>query len=98
DSNSGKFRSSDRMLGHVQVKFLQPVYIVIAGEILGQMRVRIHETRTKRRITKVDNTRAPGNLQVASCVFNLVVLHDDYAVLHYSVRFAIKHSRSFEHD
>ena len=69
------------MLGDVYVKFLQSPFIVIAGEILGEMRVRIHETRTKRRIAKVYDACATGNLQVASCVHNLVVLDDDYPVL-----------------
>ncbi len=62
------------------------------------MRVRIHETRTKRRIAKVDNACVAGNLQVASCVNNFVVLYDDDPVLQERVRFTIKHSRSFEHN
>src|SRR6516162_4587792 len=82
NSYSGEFGRSNGVLGHVQVQFLQAMFIVIAGEILGEMRVRIHETRTKRRITKIYEACAIGNHQMASCVYNLVVLHKDYAVLH----------------
>ena len=44
------------------------------------------------------NLRAAGNRQIASRIDNLVALHDNDAVLHERVRFAVEHPRRFEHD
>jgi hypothetical protein len=77
---------------------LQPPFIVIPGEILGEMGVSINETRTQRRVTEIYDTRARWNLKIASCVQDLVVFYDDYAILDQRVRLAIEHSCGFEHN
>jgi hypothetical protein len=60
------------------------------------MRVGIHKSRAKRCIAKVDHACGAGDWQIASCINNLVALHDDHAVLHEGFRFAVEHSRSPE--
>ena len=60
------------------------------------MRMRIHETRRERSVAEVDHLRAARDRQVASCIDNLIALHDNDTVLHERVRFAVEESRRFE--
>ena len=98
DRRAGKGRRADRLFGHIQIKLLQPALVVITREIGGQMRMRIHEARRKRRIAQVDHLRAARDWQIASRIENLIALHDHDGVLHERVRFTVKESRRFQRD
>jgi len=91
-------RGNDRLLRNVEVDLFQPAQIVIAGVIKSQMRVRVHETRRKRRVAKVDDLRAVWDRQIASRIGNFVALHDNDGILRQGVRFAVEHPRSLERD
>ena len=45
------------------------------------MGVRVHETRAKRRVPKIDHPCSTGNRQITSCISNLVAFYDDHTVL-----------------
>src|SRR5262245_81880 len=72
--------------------------IVVTGEIGCQMRMGIHKARAKRCVAEINHTGRTRDRQTASCVNNLVTLHDDHTILQQGVRFAVKYSRSFQRD
>src|SRR4029077_8341452 len=89
---------SNRLLGYVQIDFSKPPLIVIAGEIISEMCMCIHEPRTKRRITKIDDPCAARDRQIVSRIYNFVLLHDDDGVLHKCIRFAVENACGFERE
>ena len=98
DSGTCMRRGNDRLLRDVHIEFLQSSLAVITRKIGSQMRVRIYETRRKRRVAEVDNLRAVWGRQIASRIDNFVALYDDDGVLHERVRFAVEHPCGFKHD
>src|SRR6266853_4201788 len=91
-------RRLDRLLGHVEIKLVQPAHIVISGVIQREMRVCIHESRRKRRVGEVDHLRTAWDRQIAAYVDNLIALDDNDSVLHERFRFLVENSLRFEHD
>src|SRR5215469_13904079 len=72
--------------------------VIVAGKIGREMRMSIDKPRAKRCVAKVDHTGRTRDRQIASCINNLVPLHDDHTVLQESVRFTVEYSRSFQCD
>ena len=81
NSRACKHRRANRLLGNVQIKFLQSTLIVITGVIGGQMCVRIHEAGGKCCVSEIDHLRAAWERQVTSRIDNFVAAHDHHAVL-----------------
>src|ERR1041384_7382243 len=62
------------------------------------MRVRIHETRRKRRVAQIDHLRVARDRQITSRIENLIALNEHHGVLHERVRLTVKESRRFQRD
>src|SRR5260370_2200401 len=83
-------RCDDRLLGSIEVDFLQSALVVVTGKIERQMRMPVHESGRKRGVAEIDDLRISRRRQVASGIDNLVALNNDDAVLGQRFRFSIE--------
>ena len=85
-------------LRDIHLEKFQDSLIKVAGEIEGEMGVRIHETGRKRRVAEIDDLRALRNGQVAAGIHDLVALNNDDAVGHQRLCFSVKETGGLQCD